>query len=112
MHNGEMLLVPQRFKSAHRRMQSEEAVQIDDAVSATAWPGNGNARAHVVVRLLGVRHNDVEPVGGATLEQHHQALTAATCRRLRSVDRARQETRNNAGTHDRQRAVPKEYSAG
>ena len=69
MHDGEMLLVPQRFESGHRRMQSEEAVKIDHAL-----PRDGDAGAHVVIRLLAMRHNDVQAVGGAALEEYDQAL--------------------------------------
>src|SRR5215472_2238054 len=110
-----MLLVPQRFEGSHRGMQSEEAVQVDDAVAAATGPGNGDAGTHAVVSLLGVRHNDVEPVGGAALEQHHQALAAgagsgSACGSLGGVDRACQKTRYDACAHDSQRPVSQENS--
>src|SRR5215472_10509519 len=111
-----MLLVPQRFEGSHRGMQPEEAVQVYDAVAAPTGPGNGDARAHAVISLLAVRHNDVEPVGGAALEQNHQALAAGAGSGsarggLGSVDRARQKTRYDACAHDSQRPVSQENSA-
>src|SRR5262249_23607468 len=118
MHDGQMLLVPQRFEGSHRGMQPEEAVQIDDAdaVAAATGPGKGDAWTHAVVSLLGVRHNDVEPVGGAALEQHHQALatgagSGSARGGLGSVERARQKTRYDACAHDSQRPVSQENSA-
>ncbi len=56
-------------------MQAEEAVEIDDAILAGAR--DGERRPHLVVRGFAVRHDDVEAVGGAALEDHDEALAAA-----------------------------------
>ena len=50
-------------------MQSEEAVEIDHLLTR-----NIDAGPHRVIRALGVRHNDVQAIGGAALEDNHQPL--------------------------------------
>src|SRR5271166_4068397 len=46
---------------------SPESVQVDDLL-----PGNVDTWSHVVISPLGVGNNNVEPVGSAALEYHHQ----------------------------------------
>src|SRR6516164_3882658 len=97
-------------------MQPEEAIEIDHAVTAVFGTGNGDAGTHVVVRLLGVRDNDVEPVGSAALEQYDQALAAkpgarAAAGRLCGVDCAGEKAGNHAGADNGQRSILQEDSA-
>src|SRR5579859_1390884 len=86
-------------------MQAEEAVEINHvfAWNIDAWP-------HRIVLGLGVRHDDVEPVGCATLEDHHQTLVARAFDRAESC--ARKEARHRGGSDDRECAVAKEYATG
>src|SRR5579864_3377828 len=69
MNDGEMMLLPQRLKGRERRMQSEEAVEIEDRL-----PGNVDAGAHGVVLGLAMWDDDVKSIGRAALEDHDQAL--------------------------------------
>src|SRR6202158_278302 len=69
VHDGEMLLFPERLKSGHRRMQSEEAVEIEHGFFR-----NVDGRPHGVVAGLAMGHNDVEAVGCTALEDHYQTL--------------------------------------
>ncbi len=71
VHNGKMLLPPQRFERSHRRMQSEETVKIEHG-----FPGNVDGRPHRIVRSLAVRHNNVQPVRRAALKDDDQSLVA------------------------------------
>src|SRR4051794_33143570 len=99
-----MLLVPQRLECGHRRMQPKEAIQIEHAL-----PRDGDAGAHVVIRLLAVRDYDIQSVGRAALKENDQALRARS-RRFSGIHRARKKTGNYAGAHNGQRAVLQENS--
>ena len=63
MNDGEMALVVERLEGCERRMQAEEAIEIEHLVL-----GDGDAGAHGVVVLFAVGDDDVEAVGGAALE--------------------------------------------
>src|SRR5262249_27858534 len=107
MHHGQMFLVPQRLERAHGRMQAEETVKIDHVLA-----GNGDRPAHTRIRLLGVRHHDVQAVGRTALKQHYQALAlGAAGSSLGGINRAREEARNNAGAYHGQRAILEKHSA-
>src|SRR5882724_966400 len=86
-------------------MQSKETVKIEHALAR-----DGDAGPHAVIRLLTVRHNDVQTVGGAALKQNDQALFARSSG-FRGVYRARKKTRDHAGAYYGQRAVLQENSA-
>jgi hypothetical protein len=91
-------------------VQSEEAIQVDDALLPVARTRNGDAGAHAVIGLLAVRHHDVEAVCCAALEEDDQAFLARGCG-LRGVNSARKEAGNDAGAHDGQRTVLQKNSA-
>ena len=58
-------------------MQSEESVEVDRRVRrAGDGPRNRDRRTHRVVRALAVRHDDVQRVGRAALEEKDQHLAA------------------------------------
>ncbi len=80
--HGELLLLPHRLQRRHGRMQSEKSVQIDDIPLR-----NIDRRTHGVVRGFSMRHDHVQAVGRAPLEDHHQPLGAGT--RLSRVHAAR-----------------------
>ncbi len=86
-------------------MQSEQAVEIEHRLAR-----NVDAGAHRVVLRFGVRDDDVQPIGGAALKDHDQALRAAT-----AFDSAKggasQKTRHGGGADYGERAVAKEYAA-
>src|SRR5579859_7203296 len=86
VHDGKMLLLPKRLECRHGRMEAKEAVKIDHVL-----PRNGNARPHAVIRLLAMWHHDVESIGRAALEKHHQALLPWRGG-FRGVDRAGKKT--------------------
>src|ERR1044071_1439373 len=86
-------------------MEPEETIQINHAL-----PRDGDAGPHAVIRLLTVRHHDVQPVGGAALEEDNQALLARSSG-FGGIHRAREKTWNHAGADDGQRAVLQKNSA-
>ena len=47
-------------------MESEETVEFDNRVA-----GDVDGGTHCIIRAFGVRHDDVEAVGRAALEDHH-----------------------------------------
>jgi hypothetical protein len=69
MNDGEMTLLPQGLEGRERRMQSEEAVEIEDRLF-----GNVNTGTHGVILGLAVRDDDVESIGRTALEDHDQSL--------------------------------------
>jgi len=71
VHDRKMLLLPERFKGRHRRMQSEKAVEIEHGFLRDV-----DGRTHGVVARFAVRHNNVESVGGSALKDHDQTLRA------------------------------------
>ena len=112
--NRQVPLVEERLQRRKRRMQAEEAIEIDGrilALVARRWPArDGDGRAQIVVGLLAVRHHDVQAVGGAALENGHQDLLArrgASC----GVKRALQPQRRRACTDHGQGRITKENAA-
>jgi hypothetical protein len=65
-------LLPQRLKGRERRMQAEEAVEIEHRLAR-----NVDGGPHGVILRLGVRDDDVQSVGRAALEDDDQALGAS-----------------------------------
>ena len=70
--DGEMALVVERLEGRERRMQAEEAIEVEDLILR-----NRDAGAHGVVVLFAVGNDDVEAVGCAALEDDDEA--AAGC---------------------------------
>src|SRR5208337_4228941 len=91
--------------SREGRMQSEPAVEIEHRLT-----GNVDAGTHGVVLRIGVRDDDVQPIGGAALKDHHQPLRAAS-----AFDGAKGGAREEAGHSGRadhgDSAVAKKYAA-
>ena len=88
MNDGEMALVVERLERSHGRMQTEEAVQIDHLILL-----DSDRRAHGVIVLLAIGDNDVEAVGGATLEEYDQLLMIGGGSRHLSHDAASEKGR-------------------
>ena len=105
MHNGQVALVPEWLERRQRRMQAEEAVEVEHFFARDV-----DAGAHRVVGPLAVRHDDVQPVRGAALEDDDQALGCLPG----STDAEggpRQKTWNCRRTDNGQRAIAKKYAA-
>src|SRR5207248_9879064 len=85
-------------------MQSEEAVQIEHRLA-----GNINAGPHRVILRLAVRHNNVQSIRGASLEDNDQAFGAPGSFD-RAICRAGQKTWNGCGADNGKCAVAKENS--
>ena len=102
MHDGQMTLLPQRLKRRQRRMQSKAAVEVEHRLARDI-----DAGPHGVVLRLRVRHNNVQPIGGATLKNDDQT-PVARARIDRAKSRAREEARYGCRTDDGQCAVAKE----
>src|SRR5271157_1784229 len=83
-------------------MQPEEPVQVDDLLLE-----NVDTRPHLVISSLGVRNNNVEPVGSAALEYHHQPF-AFGIRLAGPKRRAGQKCGNRRGAHHRHRSALQE----
>src|SRR5262249_817482 len=69
VNDRQLTLLPERLKRREGRVQAEEAIEIDDGFS-----GNVDAGPHPVVLGLAVRNDDVQAVGGCTLEDDQQTL--------------------------------------
>ncbi len=104
MDDGEMSLVIERLEGCQRRMQPEEAIEIENLVC-----GYGDAGAHGVVVLLAVGNDDVEAVCSAALEDDHQAATGIACGF--GHDGADEEAGDGRGAGDGQCAFVQEESA-
>ena len=104
MHDRKMTLLPKRLKCRERRMQPEEAVKIEHRLAR-----NVDAGPHGVVLRLGMRNDDVEAIGGATLKDHDQTLRARA-----GFDSSEggpgQEARNRGSTDNGESTVAKKNS--
>ena len=87
-------------------MQAEKAVEIDDGIA-----GNIDSGAHGVIGLLAIRDNDVQAIGGATLENNNQAFVLAA-QRLRAEGGTSEKGRQRRSPHDSQGAVAHKHAAG
>src|SRR6185312_529326 len=92
-------------------MQAKEAVEIDDRLGSVARTWNGDARAHSVIRLLAMRHHDVQPIGRTTLKEHNKTFIARAGSRFRGINCARKKAGNNTGSNKSQRAILQKNSA-
>src|SRR6185312_1799981 len=92
-------------------MQAKEAVEIDDRLGSVARTWNGDARAHSVIRLLAMRHHDVQPIGRTTLKEHNKTFIARAGSRFRRINCARKKAGNNTGSNKSQRAILQKNSA-
>src|SRR5687767_7952561 len=77
MYERQLPAVPDRLQWLKDGVQCEAAVEIESAVRP-AWRRDGDAWTHLVVPRFEERHDDVEAVGGAALEDGQQDLTVAS----------------------------------
>jgi hypothetical protein len=99
----ERAVVPEALQRLQSRVQTEEAVEIDRAVLGIARFRNRDAGARAIVVRFAERHDDVEAVDRAALENRDQPLGAdRPVRRKRS---AREECRREAEAHERERSM-------
>src|SRR6266403_2730908 len=106
VHDGEVMLVPQRQERRHGRVQSEEAVKVHYLVLR-----NIDAGAHRVIRPRAMRYDDIQYVRCAPLEDHDQALRLAAGFD-RTVCSPSHETWDRSGANDRQCAVTEKHASG
>src|SRR2546423_10404798 len=94
------------------RMQAEIPIEIDGRIgSAALWLRNGDGRPDAIVVRLGKRHDDVQSIRRAALEQHHELLFVG---HRRGRDRALQESRHGAEPYHSdsalfQKIAPREF---
>src|SRR5207244_13268407 len=70
-----LILVEQRIERREARMQTEKSVEVDRRIGAAALRlRNRDGWAHAVVIGFAKRHDDVQPIGRAALEEHDQLL--------------------------------------
>ena len=114
IHDGQVPPVEQRLERRERRVQAEEAIQIDGGVfalvAAADGPRHGDGGPQIVVGLLAVRHHDVQAVGRAALENGHQDLLARRGR-VGGIERALEPQRRRARPHHGQRRIAKKNAA-
>src|SRR5579863_4160090 len=107
MHDREVAALEQRCHRGHAWVETEEAVEVDRTVRrARAWHRDGGSAT--VVRLFTERHDDVEAINRAALEDGDEHLLAG----LGCVSRGGDESRGEAQTHERQTAVLEEDASG
>ena len=101
MHNGHLARVEQRLERRQPRVQPEEPIEIDRGIRRRAWFRDGERRPCGVVITLAERHDHVQAVDCATLENRNQHAPAGFRRR----HGARQERRSKAKADERKPAV-------
>ena len=101
-----MTLLPQGLECAEGRMQAKKAVEIEDFAVR-----NIDAGPHGVVLRLGMWNDDVESVGGSTLENYNEAFGAGAAFHCTECSSS-QKAGNGSSTDDCQRTVAKEYASG
>src|SRR6185312_8228830 len=92
-------------------MQAKEAVEIDDRLGSVARTWNGDARAHSVIRLLAMRHHDVQPIRRTALKEHNKTFIARAGSRFCRINCTRKKAGNNTGSNKSQRAILQKNSA-
>src|SRR6266576_4168510 len=105
VHDGQVMLVPQRQERRQGRVQSEKAVKLEYLV-----PRNVDAGTHRVIRPLAVRYDDIQSVRCASLEDHDHALRLVTTVDG-TVSSPSQEAWNRSSANGRQGAVTKKYAS-
>ena len=68
-------------------MQTKEAIEIDRRLSAAIRFCNADVRPHVIISMLAIRHDDIQPIDGAALKDRNQRLAPPA---RDSVNRLRQ----------------------
>ncbi len=103
--DGERPVVPERLERRHRRVQAEEAVEVDrraHRVAAGTW--NRNRRTQAVVVGVAVRDDHVEAVHGAALEDGDEQLAPGAGGGRRAAEErggeAEREHRHRAGLEE------------
>ena len=100
VNHGQFAAVVDRLERRQPRVEGEEAVEIEPGVGA-ARPGNGDCRAALVIRALAVRHDHVEPIHRAALEDGDEQFLA----RRAGCCRARKKRRRKSEADQREPAV-------
>jgi hypothetical protein len=100
--DGKRPLIPKQLERRKRRMQPEEAIELDHLLSR-----NVNAGSHRIVGALGMGHNDVQAIRCAALEDDHQPLVVGAGFRC-SPCGPRKEGRYRCGTDHRHCAALQE----
>jgi hypothetical protein len=88
-------------------VQAEETVEIDSAISHVGGR-DCDARARRVVVAFAERHDHVQPVNRAALENRDQHLAA---RRTSGFDRSFEERWRESNAHQRHAAMLEEYAS-
>ena len=112
VHDGEMLRGVERLERSQRRVQAEEAIEIDRGVLriGAGRARNGDRRPHAVIARLGVRHDNVQAVGSAALENHHQNFLARG-RSICRIERALEPQGRAAHANHSETGVPQKDSS-
>src|SRR6185437_7824373 len=92
-------------------MQAKEAVEIDDRLGSVARTWNGDAGAQSVIRLLAMRHHDVQPISRTALKEHNKTFIARAGSRFRRINCTRKKAGNNTGSNKSQSAILQKNSA-
>jgi hypothetical protein len=85
-------------------MQAEEAVEIEHR-----FPRDIDARPHGLVLRLGVRHDNIQTVGGAALKNYDEAL-GARAGLSRAKRGASQKAGHRRGSDHGEGAIAKKYA--
>ena len=114
----ENAVVPQRLERRERRMQPEESIEVDRRVCrAGRGARDGDRGTHSIVVALAERHDDVQRVRRAALEEHDQHLAPCIAvqrgppEQVLSEHRPSQEARGEPHRGQGHRAGFHEYSA-
>src|SRR5262245_23671889 len=70
VQNPQTVVVPERLQGREARVQAKVPVQVDHVLR---W--DRDARALLVVQPLAMRHDHVQPIDGAGLEEANQTWT-------------------------------------
>jgi len=76
MDKGELPLGPQRQQAGEGGIQPKSAVERQCSQIRSRGPDR-DRRADLVIRLLGIGHDNIEPIDGAAQKNHDQPLGAA-----------------------------------
>src|SRR6266850_1451588 len=108
MDNGELVFVKKRFEWRKARVQAKKSVKVDRRVSrAPTGSGDRNRRTQPVVIWLAERHDDIQTICSAALEQHDKLPFVRHGRRGNS---ALQEGRHRAQAHHGHAALLQEIA--
>src|SRR6266568_5145297 len=102
MNDRKMSLLPERLKCRQRRMQPEEAIEIEHRLAPDV-----DAGPHRIVLRLGMRDDDVQPIRSAALKNHDEPL-GAPASLDGAVSSAGEKTRHGGSADNGERAVAQE----